>query len=456
MRMASITIMIITAWCFLLSGAEEVQAQKDMPVVIKEPEQQTAAQPGEQPAVVKQELPAIRNIEKEIIESKANDFDMIAKARALVYDRIAAGDMEGARAVFLFVAGKWPTTGTVIAFLPEERWLVRLWTGTCGEIKGDVLSQSSVMFFSEYSGTPPADLFFKKLLAHTVAKEDEFFSRIDATCKKEEDRDFTRLLYRFLGEGVPPHFFMPSALSYDKKTSEKLLKFRYLSTMTQERLNGRAEVFLSKYPLSDYEPFVRRFVFIRYVPGNYGIGGGVDLGGGVFTGRFADMFLSSFLVMPFVEFSLYKITLTLKGMMGSTSINNQFMTDNTLWVRNGSNISVSIFNITAGYSVYDSKWFRVVPHLGASFMNVGYIAKNDMNGRQNNIETLLFRPLIDLGGSADFKVWSPLDRSMYLGIRATTGYQINTSDNLGTNFKAGAYYAGLGINFFYFGSKIQE
>jgi len=179
------------------------------------------------------------------------------------------------------------------ALYPIEQSMINYWLGQYNEIDSEVLKYTGDYFRkNDKKLRPLADLLFEKIKSYLKSHEQEQISQIERAKLSEEQKEFLKINLTFL--------------SSDYKRSAPL----------QDTLNELTSDFLTKYPHSKYENYLREQIRWAFKPTNWGYGFEFFTGYGVFTKTLSNQFKNNIPVGVAFEMMYKKYAFYLRDYIG--------------------------------------------------------------------------------------------------------------------------------------------
>lgn len=342
---------------------------------------------------------AFAQVEEEIQQSKA---ERIAKGRAYLLEKFLDRDYDKVREIKDYLLTL--EDDNYVALRPMELWIVELWTKEYDALVSS-LRQVDSTFNARYTSnyysysrqhekiSPLLDDLTTKLFLRT--REDEHLLRFglqEANLPPEDDA--------FLSMFMDWLFVEKHYLVMDTQNDAN-----------QTKLNVAATKFLTDYPNSDYEWFVRHLMRKQYSEKDWGFGVGVDFRSALTTGTLANRGLGVGISFD-VLYKRFDLTVGF-GAMNLKTREDQvygFQGNDGLVYPKGSNCNWNTPYANLAYYLFDGKRIAVGPMVGVGwfFEDYPYNDKKEEEYKELNKNFLVCK----VGVNFDFKVpYYGFDRS---------------------------------------------
>ena len=305
-------------------------------------------------------FPAFAQIEDEIQQSKT---EKISKGRAYLLEKFLDRDYDKVKEIKDYLMTL--EDDYYIALWPSELYHILQWTKEYGELTSLLRSMDSAYFsipdYTKKKVLPEYDDLYKQLYLRGLEDKHLLQFGLQEADLTSEDRAFLTMFLDWLF--VEKHY-----LVRDTQNDEN-----------QRRVNEMATQFLSNYPNSDYEYFVRHAIRKQYVENDWGWGMGLDVCGGFLTGSLKDKFLPIFGLGISIDVLYKKFLLNLGYdiIISDTKIDQPY--SGGIYPA-GSRDNVMNFYADLGYRVVDNRAISVAPFvgIGGAWDTYGY-GKQDPN-----------------------------------------------------------------------------
>lgn len=307
-------------------------------------------------AQVREVPDSLRSIGDEIASLPESDTRVLSKARALLGGSILGGQYEKAGRILDFLDVRFDST-RIVTLNPRERMLAEFWTGRLDRILADPEVAADLTWEPAPSAqtyrrprlTPERDLLLEDLVDHTRQHREELIGRVRSIAISAEQKDFLRL-------------FAAALIGPDPAAADGFAAFR-------RQMNDDAGEFLTMYPRSPYETFVRRYLRIVLRPSPWAYGLGIGLGGVRLEGDLSRWFTSGLSFDVWGEVSYRQWYLMLWMTLGAPGEVRSTFTYNEAWP-SGVSVSQSGAALALGYSFQVSRSIVVTPHAGWAYVDI--------------------------------------------------------------------------------------
>lgn len=318
-------------------------------------------------------IPTFAQIENEILQSKK---EKIAKGRAYLLEKFLDRDYDKVKETKDFLLTL--EDEDYVALTPFEKWHILQWTKEY-DVLAENLRHADSSYFASFSNKvfPEKDDLMRRLYLRGVEDKHLLKYNLDEAQLAAEDNAFLTLFLDWL---------VGSESGFNQRT-----------------WNVEADKFLTDYPNSDYEWFVRHWIRKPYeVESDWGWGMGFNLCSGFSTGSLAQ---------PIIGFGLdfdiaYKRLFMFLGyhVMAANTRIDQHLSDGGLCPK-GYHVGWMPMYADLGYAVVDNRSIRITP-----FVGVGGIIETYGNQKHPEYEELEKNFFLYQGGlSFDIKTSGRLE-----------------------------------------------
>ena len=318
-------------------------------------------------------IPTFAQIENEILQSKK---EKIAKGRAYLLEKFLDRDYDKVKETKDFLLTL--EDEDYVALTPFEKWHILQWTKEY-DVLAENLRHADSSYFASFSNKvfPEKDDLMRRLYLRGVEDKHLLKYNLDEAQLAAEDSAFLTLFLDWL---------VGSESGFNQRT-----------------WNVEADKFLTDYPNSDYEWFVRHWIRKPYeVESDWGWGMGFNLCSGFSTGSLAQ---------PIIGFGLdfdiaYKRLFMFLGyhVMAANTRIDQHLSDGGLCPK-GYHVGWMPMYADLGYAVVDNRSIRITP-----FVGVGGIIETYGNQKHPEYEELEKNIFLYQGGlSFDIKTSGRLE-----------------------------------------------
>lgn len=318
-------------------------------------------------------IPTFAQIENEILQSKK---EKIAKGRAYLLEKFLDRDYDKVKETKDYLLTL--EDEDYVALTPFEKWHILQWTKEY-DVLAENLRHADSSYFASFSNKvfPEKDDLMRKLYLRGVEDKHLLKYNLDEAQLAAEDNAFLTLFLDWL------------VGSNDN--------------IEQKNWNVEADKFLTDYPNSDYEWFVRHWIRKPYeVESDWGWGMGFNLCSGFSTGSLAQPIIGFGLDFDIAYQRLFMF-LGYHVMAANTRI-DQHLSDGGLCPK-GYHVGWMPMYADLGYAVVDNRSIRITP-----FVGVGGIIETYGNQKHPEYEELEKNIFLYQGGlSFDIKTSGRLE-----------------------------------------------
>ena len=291
-------------------------------------------------------LPAFAQIEDEIQQSKT---EKIAKGRDYLFEKFLDRDYDKVKEIKDYLMTL--EDDYYIALWPSELYHILQWTKEYGELTSLLRSMDSAYFsasdHAKYNNKvlPEYDDLYKQLYLRGLEDKHLLQFGLQEADLNSEDRALLTMLLDWMF--VKKHYLVRDIQN----------------DPDQGRVNEMATRFLSDYPNSDYEWFVRNVIRKQYVENDWGWGIGLDICGGFLTGSLKDKFLPifGFGISMDVLYKKFLLNLGYDIIISDTKIDQPY--SGGIYPA-GSRDNVMNFYADLGYRIVDNRAISLAPFVG--------------------------------------------------------------------------------------------
>lgn len=291
-------------------------------------------------------LPAFAQIEDEIQQSKT---EKIAKGRDYLLEKFLDRDYDKVKEIKDYLMTL--EDDYYIALWPSELCHILQWTKEYGELTSLLRSMDSAYFsasdHAKYNNkvVPEYDDLYKQLYLRGLEDKHLLQFGLQEADLNSEDRALLTMLLDWMF--VKKHYLVRDIQNDPDQGS----------------VNEMATRFLSDYPNSDYEWFVRKVIRKQYVENDWGWGMGLDVCGGFLTGSLKDKFLPifGFGISMDVLYKKFLLNLGYDIIISDTKIDQPY--SGGIYPA-GSRDNVMNFYADLGYRIVDNRAISIAPFVG--------------------------------------------------------------------------------------------
>ena len=234
-----------------------------------------------------------------------------------------------------------------VSLYTVENWLVLYWTNEYNDLLDDIKSLDSLRM-AEYDAKiqPNKDLLYIKLKEASVENAETIRNRINESGLSSEYKMFLTLNFE--------------NLIADVQADEYVI----------DTLNNFAEVFLSKYPDSEYSDFTRKHIRYKLISSDWGFGYELHLGYGIFTGALRDNYTNNAPLMGLALDIFYKkAELSLRCNFGFNKNRKDINYSSGVFEKK-SKTRTYFPEVSLGYAVADYDRFKISPFIGIGGVSI--------------------------------------------------------------------------------------
>lgn len=280
----------------------------------------------------------------EILNYQDSKSLIIAKGRSLLLDKFLQNDINKVKELLGYLLTK-EEDQNYMAFYPAEKWLLYYWTQQYDKIVKGALTDSfnSRDFYTKIR--PPQDLLFLQLKTTLKEQQTGIKNQINASDLSKIDKDFLKLNFDYL-----------------------LADLRPFAT-GQDSLNKSANEFLSAYPKTSYEDYVRNNIRRQLKPSKMAFAFEFFSGYGIFTNDLKKQFNNT--VPIGIAFDVYykNFVLYLRDFIGFSKTKDSIVFPLGTW-KKGAQARVFLPEASLGYVLWDNRFFKAAPFIGISSTNI--------------------------------------------------------------------------------------
>ena len=289
-------------------------------------------------------------IRQEILGQSPSKLEILSKGRRLLLENLQKGDLFKVMEIKDVLISEADNNVNEV-FFPGEYTLILYRTEEYSDLLAYIKSDAGNVedFRSErmLDMLASTDQLYKNISLKSAESYEVIIHFLDESELAEVEKDFLELhLYWML--------FGPNSA----KETEALAD-----------LNDRADVFLEKYPNSEFEQYVRNNIRFKLGLNDWGIGYEVGMGYIGTQGEMANQFKDGFLLRTAIEGTYKKTVLSLNINIGGTSTKVDFPYRETYWPRESAAVMMDI-DPSLGYRLLEVKKFSFTPFIGFGAINL--------------------------------------------------------------------------------------
>ncbi len=244
-------------------------------------------------------------------------------------------------------------------------------------------------------------------------------------------------------------------LEYFTYSSRNIVRAKY--TNDQKEVNKIANTFLQKYPLSIYNPYIKKCIRNEYVLSNWASAGSFCVGYNTFTQNLGQKF-SDMGYFGFAYEHYYKkifISISLNTYIWGEVKENINYNSGAIWQKNAS-AKMGDVPLVAGFILFDTDRIRVLPFAGISLSGIYPGDKESKVSPNNKAVSIDSWNSMVVGLNFDYKLFAgkDVDNDYYGAWRIRMAYTQPNFSSYSPNFNGQMYAISLG--FFIFDRNIKR
>lgn len=285
------------------------------------------------------------SLEKEILQYRESDATLISKSRQMITDNLQLENEKKIAEITNFLYSRFKGTN-IIPLWDNELFLLMLYTEEYNKLLHEIQTYSTKTpdYYSDKL-YPQRDLLFSNLRNVVIKNHDVLISKIENAQLKNVEKDFLAILLEFL-------------LSDSKE-----------EYITQDQLNQLSDKYLSEYPFSPYNNFVRNYIRFKWTTSKWGFG--FDFGGGYsgFTETLNKTFTDGGNLVVGLDIQYNQFITNARINLGfGHSVRTPFEYDG-YWKQNLP-INVYLSELSIGYELVNNSTIKCYPFVGIASMNI--------------------------------------------------------------------------------------
>ncbi|WP_192820850.1 hypothetical protein [Rufibacter sp. LB8] len=295
----------------------------------------------------------VNPIQQEILNYPESPAELISKGRRLILDRFLAGDAAKVRQVKNYLL-EHVEDENYVALLPIERWYLGYWTKDYLDVLPAVLHLDSVGLAS-FRGKifPMPDMLLEKLETAVRDSKAQIVQDIKNADLRTIDKEYLLLHLEF----------MLARQEFSLAERQNAETMQRNPEAERDTLNAMANRFLSNYPQSQFEPFIRSNIREAYVPAKLGFTYEIFSGFGVFTKGLSHNFSNTVPIGISFEAYLRRWAFSTRAFIGFGNTRKDFPYENGVWPT-GSRMTAFTPEFDLGYVVAENKRLKLTPFIG--------------------------------------------------------------------------------------------
>ena len=284
--------------------------------------------------------------------TKVSKSEHIEKGRKLLLDEVLNGDEAGIRELTNYLTGL--EDEHYVALYPAERWLLHYWLEDYTAVLGAVARYNPAFQNAQAMKIfPERDYLFPKLKEQVRKDRLLFLFRIEESALTTAEKKFLTLHLDYL------------LMGYDDPD------------ITQELLNAASNEYLSTYPGSDYEGFIREYIRYQLKASKWGYAFEFFSGYGIFTDDLAGHFKNNVPIGIAFDVSYKRWVLFLRDYIGFSRTTHALAFEGGTWL-DDAQARVYLPEATLGYVIRDLERVKVTPFAGIASTSVSP-TEHDLN-----------------------------------------------------------------------------
>lgn len=313
------------------------------------------------------------SLKNEIINYKDSKVLLINKGRLLITDKFIEGNIDKATDVFEYLSNKVEDSAH-FAFYPHEKQLIYYWTAKYDLILKDILNYdplySQIQYYPNY--LPLFDSLYSILLSKSRVQREMIRAQIDSSGLTDKKKEFLKLNFDFqISQMDRGRYYTPYSC-YDE--------------INQDSLNQFADRYLSIYPNTEYENFIRKYIRYKFIASKWSYGFEAGYGYLALTKDLHRKFKDINCLGLGFHFSYNKFIFFLSTFMGSGDLRDSILYESTRWEKDA-HMDINIMGASIGYNLYKNPRVKTIPFIGISSTSI-HPGANDIkkNPQYKNID----------------------------------------------------------------------
>ena len=321
------------------------------------------------------------SIKKEILNHNDEKAVTILKGRSLLIEKFLIGDLMKVKEIKDYLISDIEDRNYAV-FYPEEYWLILYWTQEYRELIESISHDNYLQINSFASKIKPQDnQLFNTILNQSDSEESRMhlFRSINNSNLPDIDKEFLAINLDFL-------------LSINKDESTK-----------QELFNESADKFLTKYPDSKFDNYIRIYIRNKLVPVKWGFGAETFIGNGWFTYDPENLFKDNFSFGIDLDFKYTRLQMSLRALYGFSKTNQDIPYSKGTWAKD-SQAEIGQIETSLGYILTENEDIKITSFIGmagTSILPGAYDIKQNADLKQAGFN---FLPSCSFGLNYDIKL----------------------------------------------------
>ena len=366
--------------------------------------------------------------------NQLSKMEQIEKIRSLLLDAIIENDLIKIESLYYSLLDF--NNSNYISVYPGEEWLISYllldYEKVLNGIKTYNLGFENTLYTKVH---PDEDFIFQKLKEQISSQLLLIKNQIRTSEFNSEQKEFLELNLDYL-----------------------LTEVNYLND-NQTELNGLANNFLSRYPKSEYENYIREYVRYEMKVSKWGLGFEFFSGYGSFTNDLADKFKDNIPIGVAFDISYQNIVLYLRDYIGFSRTVDSISFGSGTWRKNAQ-VRVFLPEASIGYNLIDNDLIKMAPFAGISSTHVSPTDHDREKYPEYDDVGLNFTTTFTYGVNLDLKIGSGSGlivggpEKSYWFIRLRYAYNQPQYSKKYNGFNGDFHY--ITIGFGGFGSKLKR
>lgn len=313
--------------------------------------------------------------------TKVSKSERIEKGRKLLLDEVLNKDETGIRKLTNYLVAL--EDEHYAALYPAERWLLNYWLEDYTAVLDAVTSYNPALQNALATKVfPKGDYLFFKLKEQVGKDRLVFLFRIEESTLATAEKKFLTLYLNYL------------LMGYDD------------AGITQELLNTMSNEYLSTYPGSEYEGFIRQHIRYQLKGSKWGFAFEFFSGYGIFTDDLAGHFKNNVPIGVAFDVSYKRWVLFLRDYIGFSRTTHPLAFDGGTWL-DDAQARVYLPEATLGYVIRDLERVKVTPFAGIASTSISPTVRDSNKYAEYENVGLDFTTTLCYGINFDLKLGKP-------------------------------------------------
>ncbi len=301
-----------------------------------------------------------RLFEKE--KSQETKSEIITRYRNLLMDNVISNDTAKVKSLLADFSAAVDENYYVTLYT-SEKWLISLWLKDYQAISRDVLkTDSATLVKNNRRIQPQDDQLYRIIYQKVVEKKPEITEEIkNNKTLTAEDRNLMLLLLEAYASTVH--------------------NVKYTET-----INGQSTAYITEFPTSPYNDYIRRNIRYEYKPQGFSMGMELYSGAAILTGKTTDYFSSGGIFGCGFIWGYNNFQFNTRAAFVFSGLNHDIDYKGYTWQK-GERAQLFLPELSVGYKFMASKKISVSPFAGFAWLSTApYQADQDKNADLKNIE----------------------------------------------------------------------